>query len=141
MDWDIFTTEGRISRTHYLIYVVVIALVAAAAGAISEILDGMASLALVTATFVVQSWASWCVMVRRAHDAGRSAMYVVWSVIVGAVGGCVGILAAILIVAGDPSATLAMIVAVIMLVVSIGMAASLFFWPPDGDNEWGVDPR
>jgi uncharacterized membrane protein YhaH (DUF805 family) len=141
MDWDIFTTEGRIRRTHYAIYLVVIGVVASLAGALADLVGDGASLLVLVTAFVGQAWSSYCVMVRRAHDAGRSAGFVVWAAVIGAIGGCLGILAVILIAAGDASATITMIGAVILLLISIGMTAALFFWPPDGDNEWGVDPR
>lgn len=141
MDWDIFTTDGRITRTHYLIYLVVIFVASSIVTSLAEVTSGALSLLLIMTAFVGQSWSSYCVAVRRAHDVGRSAMYVVWTYVIGAVGACLGILAAILVAAGDASATITMIGAIILVLISVGMMVALFFWPPDGDNEWGADPR
>lgn len=141
MDWDIFTTEGRITRTHYLVYLVVINVVATLLTGLADITSGMTWLLIVLSAFIGQSWSSYCVMVRRAHDVGRSAMYVVWTYVIGAIGACLAVLAVILVAASDPSATITIIGAAITILGSIAMMAALFFWPPDGDNEWGADPR
>lgn len=141
MDWGIFTTDGRITRTHYLLYLVIIFVASSIVTSLAEVTSGALSLLLIMTAFVGQSWSSYCVAVRRAHDVGRSAMYVVWTYVIGAVGACLGILAAILVAAGDASATITMIGAVILVLISVGMMVALFFWPPDGDNEWGADPR
>lgn len=141
MDWGIFTTDGRITRTHYLLYLVIIFVASSIVTSLAEVTSGALSLLLIMTAFVGQSWSSYCVAVRRAHDVGRSAMYVVWTYVIGAVGACLGILAAILVAAGDASATITMIGAIILVLISVGMMVALFFWPPDGDNEWGADPR
>lgn len=141
MDWGIFTTDGRITRTHYLVYLVIILVASSIVTSLAEVTSGALSLLLIMTAFVGQSWSSYCVAVRRAHDVGRSAMYVVWTYVIGAVGACLGILAAILVAAGDASATITMIGAIILVLISVGMMVALFFWPPDGDNEWGADPR
>lgn len=141
MDWDIFTTDGRITRTHYLVYLVVINVVATLLTGLADLLTGLIWIAVVVALFVGQSWSSYCIMVRRAHDVGRSAMYVVWTYVIGTIGACLAVLAVILMAASDPSATITMIGAGLLILVAFVMMAALFFWPPDGDNEWGADPR
>ena len=142
MDWDIFSTEGRIRRWHYVAYIFAISVASGIIQIISELLFNKMMASIVIMIFTLFScWPSYCIAVRRAHDCGHGDSFVIWMYVllfVGAVLLGLGIPMTVLRVTAS-MATISL--AFTLLLGSTGMALFLLFAGPDGPNEWGSDPR
>lgn len=143
MDWQIFTTEGRITRTHYAIYVASIW----AASFVVEILSNLLMSGLVgrAGLYLILSipvWAAgYCVSVRRAHDAGYSAWFVVSLSLLQVVGLMTILVFGLGYVMGSQGALVPIMAGFGMVFASLIMTLVLALGRPDEENDWGPDPR
>lgn len=145
MDWRILTTKGRISRTHFAIY-------GAALWGASLIVEGVSTAiasspitqGLVTMLLSIPIWwSTYCICVRRAHDMGRDAWFVVLSTLAQIVGILMmGGAAVAAMIESSTTVALSLFVGGALLTVgSLMVMAMLLLAGPDQDNEWGPDPR
>lgn len=145
MDWRLFTTDGRVTRTHYMIYLVVLwfadMLLGAAAG---SIMAGGLGLIVVTVAFAIPVWVSkYCVGVRRAHDSGFSATFVGVMTAFDVVSSLVftHVTATMSIETFDMPMIRETAIGFGIAMVALIMMGVLSFARPEEDNEWGLDPR
>lgn len=145
MDWRILTTKGRISRTHFAIY-------GGALWGASFLVEGVST--AITSSPITQAmvtmllsmpiwWSTYCICVRRAHDMGHDAWFVVLSTLAQVLGILLMGAAAITAMVGY-SNTVALsffVVGTLLVVGSLMVMAMLLLTGPDQDNEWGPDPR
>lgn len=142
LDPNLFTTEGRLRRTHYI---AVTAVMTAFAWLVPPILERwlppIMSKPLGCSLLAAYGWASYCIQVRRAHDLGRGT----WLVSVG----CFALLAAVFAFAWGyygpanqlPFPEVATWCAMTMIMLHVSVQAWLAFAPGDDHNEWGPNPR
>jgi uncharacterized membrane protein YhaH (DUF805 family) len=145
MDWRLFTTDGRITRTHYCLYLLVLWLADVMVGAVASSIapDGIVYVASAISLGAPVWYAKYCVGMRRAHDAGfresfvltMTAFDVVSSVIFTHVSGTLSI------ETFDMPMIREVVVAFSIAMVALVMMGILSFARPDEDNEWGLDPR
>lgn len=143
MDWHIFTTEGRVSRTHYAAYVGILW----AASFVVEILSnlmmsGMIGRITLYLLLSIPVWAAgYCVSVRRAHDAGYSAWFVVTLSILQVVGLMMILFFGLGYVLGSQGGFVPIMAGFGMVFASLIMTLVLALGRPDEENDWGPDPR
>lgn len=145
MDWSFLKTTGRMRRTTFAVWCLVLGFVWPAVGGIVEILHPLAYwdgillnlIILATGTYV-----SWCVTVQRAHDMGRG-----WGFVAATVGLMLGsavcmLLCLVSLLGANTSGVYGMGGAAVLLSIgALVMLGMLSFSPPVDPNDHGPDPR
>lgn len=143
MDWTFLRTDGRMRRTTFGVWCLLLTFVAPVLYVVPSFVFGDASDVGNTIALVIlltNVYVSWCVAVQRAHDMGRS-----WTLV--AVGWALMGAALILIPVGFVAimtAARGMLVFVVSGMCAIGalvVGGMLAFGAPDEDDRWGPDPR
>jgi uncharacterized membrane protein YhaH (DUF805 family) len=143
MDWSFLRTTGRMRRTQYAVWSLVLLFAWPLLYAIPTWVLGEYDTLGTLISFAIMAlglYISWCVGVQRAHDMGRGWMFVAiaWALF----GACVLLMAVsfiALLVSGSGVALL--LLSGLTGIGGIVMGGRLALEGPDESDRWGPDPR
>jgi uncharacterized membrane protein YhaH (DUF805 family) len=145
MDWSFLKTTGRMRRTTFAVWCLVLGFVWPAVGGIIEIVHPLGywdGILLNLIILAIGTYVSWCVTVQRAHDMGRS-----WGFVAAAMGLMLGsvvfmLLCLVSLLGASASGVYGMGGAAVLLSIgTLVMLGMLSFSPPVEPNDHGPDPR
>lgn len=143
MDWSFLKTTGRMRRTEYAVWSLILLVAWPLLYAIPTWVLGASDALGILISLVIMAmglYISWCVGVQRAHDIGRSWMIVgiTWALF----GACVvfmGLFLITLLASDDGTGFIAL--SGLTGIGGLVLGGMLAFEGPDEDNRWGPDPR
>jgi len=144
MDWRFLKTDGRMRRTTFGVWCLVLTFLWPAlyvVPAIAYLVDDALGNLIGFAIMALGLYVSWCVAVQRAHDMGRGWVFVAltWGLI-GASLVLMAVFLAVVLASGGEGISIA-VAAVVAGAAGLVLAGQLSLAPPVADDRYGPDPR